>query len=161
MDTFTATDELDCLAAYEVTGLSGYRHLASKNRSVVVFIHGLGGRSHGKKRTWINLPDFLWDDVPEVDIAFHSYITLFSRLRFWRSYPLREEAKALADHLALMSYSNIILIGHSLGGVLARLALKQLHDCVFRLMPPLIPPHGGHPFRVMPAGDSAAWRPPP
>jgi pimeloyl-ACP methyl ester carboxylesterase len=41
---------------------------------------------------------------------------------------MREEARALADDLSLLPYENIILVGHSLGGILVRLALKQLVD---------------------------------
>jgi pimeloyl-ACP methyl ester carboxylesterase len=39
---------------------------------------------------------------------------------------LDAEADALADHLTLLPYDNIILVGHSLGGIFARLTLKQL-----------------------------------
>jgi pimeloyl-ACP methyl ester carboxylesterase len=128
MEKFAGVPDLSCLATYRGKGLTGFRHLASRNRTVVVFIHGLGGRSFGKKRTWLNLPEFLWEDFGEVDVAFHSYNTLFRRLIFWKSVSLREEARALADDLSLLPYENIILVGHSLGGVLARLALKQLVD---------------------------------
>jgi pimeloyl-ACP methyl ester carboxylesterase len=105
-----------------------HRHKgAPRNRSLVIFVHGLGGRRYGKGSTWAQIPRFVFDDAPETDIGMHEYTSLFRRLRFWKSLPLEAEAEVLADAVRMLTqYDRIVLVGHSMGGLLALLATELL-----------------------------------
>jgi len=93
---------------------------------LVIFVHGLGGRRYA---TWGKFPSFLFKDIPQADIGLYCYRTLFSRLRLTASIELDEEALVLADTLRdCVGYTSIILIGHSMGGLLCKAAIKELID---------------------------------
>jgi pimeloyl-ACP methyl ester carboxylesterase len=98
------------------------------NNKLALFVHGLGGRRYGKHSTWGNFPRFMSEDFPELDIGMYQYRTLTGRCVFTKSVSLEEEARVFADVLRdqLASYANIVLIGHSMGGLLCKAVLHEL-----------------------------------
>lgn len=111
-------------------------HGDSSGRALVIFIHGLGGSRYG---TWTarghhpakeSLPKFLYDDISSLDVGLYAYRTLFGRLRWWRSIELSDEARLLADRVRqhATTYGTVLLAGHSMGGILARAAVRELID---------------------------------
>jgi pimeloyl-ACP methyl ester carboxylesterase len=105
------------------------RHL-----DTIVFVHGILGHY---VRTWGRFPRLLSEDeeLPEFDILLWGYRTGW----FSRHYELRTEAAHLATSLQglVRPGSDIILVGHSMGGLVIlkalvdRMALgeAQLHPC--------------------------------
>ncbi len=99
----------------------------TKNERIVIFVHGLGGSRYGANSTWGNFPKFLYEDLQEVDVGLYSYRTALGRVKFWKSIEIETEAKVLATRIReLQKYKSIVLIGHSLGGVLAKGAIAHL-----------------------------------
>lgn len=116
-----------------------HRHGNVPGPALLILMHGLGGKRY---RTWtprnadptqISLPKFLYDDIGNLDVGLYAYRTLWDRVGWGRSIELEVEAKVLADTLrdlvqlqAADTYSTIILAGHSMGGILARAAVREL-----------------------------------
>ena len=100
----------------------------TKNRGLVIFVHGLGGCRYGSGSTWGHFPQFLYEDFAELDIGLYQYRTLTGRLRFWKSVSLEDEARVLAGILRdeLTSYARIVLVGHSMGGLLCKASICEL-----------------------------------
>src|SRR5436305_10870583 len=100
----------------------------TRNYCLVVFVHGLGGSRYGAKATWGYLPRFLYEDFPQLDVGLYAYVTLFGRLKIWKSIPLEREAEILAEKIRddLPHYRTIILAGHSMGGLLCMAAITYL-----------------------------------
>ncbi len=106
------------------------RSSPTDNRRLVVLVHGLGGSRYGARSTWGSLPSFLFHDLGDVDIGLYSYVTMFRRLKFWRSISLDHEAEVFAQILRddLADYQSIVLVGHSMGGLLSKAAIAKLLD---------------------------------
>lgn len=104
------------------------RHAATFNRKLVIFVHGLGGSRYGAKSTWGSFPKFIFEDVPTLDVGMYQYRTLTGRLNFTKSVSLADESRVFADLLRdqLVDYDTIILMGHSMGGLLCKAAIHQL-----------------------------------
>ncbi|AKC85410.1 hypothetical protein WQ53_00075 [Pseudoxanthomonas suwonensis] len=70
----------------------------------------------------------LFDDLPDVDIGLYSYDTALRRFGLGRSISLEDEARVFADILRdeLDSYGQIVLVGHSMGGLLCKAAICAL-----------------------------------
>ena len=103
------------------------RERDGRNRSLAIFVHGLGGSRYA---TWGDFPKFLYEDVHELDVALYSYRTALRRLKLTASIDLEKEAEVFADLLRDCSttYRRIFLIGHSMGGLLIKTAIKDLID---------------------------------
>jgi HAD superfamily phosphoserine phosphatase-like hydrolase len=100
-----------------------------EGKAAVIFVHGLGGSRYGRKATWGKFPGFLFEDLTDVDVGMYRYRTLIQRLRFTRSLELEDEARVFADVLRdLNVYTNIVLVGHSMGGLLCKGAISRLLD---------------------------------
>jgi len=101
---------------------------ASSNvTDLAIFVHGLGGSSYGSESTWGDLPKLVFDNFQSLDVGMYSYRTLLGRLRFWMSVPLDQEAKVLGGLLKnLPEYEGIVLLGHSMGGLLCKGAVGYL-----------------------------------
>lgn len=99
----------------------------TKNKRLAIFVHGLGGSRYGSDSTWGNFPKFLYEDFPNADIGLYSYRTALRRLGLRKSVEIEAEAKILATCIReLPEYKSIVLIGHSLGGILAKGAVANL-----------------------------------
>jgi pimeloyl-ACP methyl ester carboxylesterase len=87
------------------------------NASITIFVHGLGGSRY---ETWADFPKFLYADLPSCDIGLYSYRTLWRRIGSGHSTDLEAEAAILAHIVRDFSYNKVVLMGHSLGGILVR-----------------------------------------
>jgi pimeloyl-ACP methyl ester carboxylesterase len=97
------------------------------NQRLVIFVHGLGGSRYGTNSTWGNFPKFLYEDILNADIGLYSYRTALGRLKFWKSTKIEAQAEILATRIReLQKYKSIVLIGHSMGGILAKGAIAHL-----------------------------------
>src|SRR5271157_5403041 len=107
-------------------------HLRSeptRNRALMIFVHGLGGNRYGSGATWGFFPRFVFEDFPDVDVGLYQYRTLLGRLKFWESISLPDEAEVFADLIRdVAPYEAVILVGHSLGGLLCEAAMGSLLD---------------------------------
>jgi len=114
-------DESDSLSPLVV-----HRRKGTDNRSLVIFVHGLSGDRYG---TWGKFPHLLFDDCPHIDLGAYAYRTALKRAVFWKSISLSREAEIFAQELRDDDqYKQIILIGHSMGGLLCKSAIKWLHE---------------------------------
>jgi len=97
----------------------------TRNRALLVFVHGLGGSRYGVRSTWGNLPKFVFEDFPPLDVGLYEFRTLFRRLRFWESVTLQQEAEVFAGILRdATQYTTLLLAGHSMGGLLCMEAIR-------------------------------------
>ena len=104
------------------------------NDKLVVFVHGLGGRRYGDSGTWGRFPRFLFEDLPDADIGMYRYETGRERFLSTTSVSLDKEARVFADQIRddLAGYKSIVLVGHSMGGLLCKAAIKVLLDTGMR-----------------------------
>ncbi|MCD4751008.1 MAG: alpha/beta fold hydrolase [Thermoanaerobaculales bacterium] len=104
------------------------KQTTSPGSTIIVFVHGLGGKRYGWRATWGELPGFLFDDFDGLDVGLYEYTSFVKRLFFRRSVPLKTEAQVLADRLKALAETDqkIVLIGHSMGGLLIAQALVLL-----------------------------------
>jgi tetratricopeptide (TPR) repeat protein/pimeloyl-ACP methyl ester carboxylesterase len=103
------------------------RSAPTRNRALIIFVHGLGGSRYGRGATWGFLPRFVFEDFPDVDVGLYEYRTLFRRLKFWESIHLSQEAIVFADLIRdVAPYQVLILVGHSMGGLLCEAAIGSL-----------------------------------
>lgn len=122
------------LTAPEVTAdesIFVHRHPGAAAKRIIIFVHGLGGSCYGEKATWGNFPKFVFEDFPDVDVALYQYETLWKRLKFGAQVPLEREADIFAGIVRdeLKDYRDIVLVGHSMGGLLCKALIARLvHD---------------------------------
>jgi pimeloyl-ACP methyl ester carboxylesterase len=91
---------------------------------LVLFVHGLTGHRYGY---WGNTPRFVLEDLPTADVGIYFYRTAWRRFGLFRSIDLEEEARVLADALQqLRLYKAVTIVGHSMGGLLAKAAIVDL-----------------------------------
>ncbi|MGA7730664.1 MAG: alpha/beta fold hydrolase [Chloroflexia bacterium] len=102
----------------------------TKNSSLIVFVHGWGGRRYGRNSSWGRFPEFIYEEFQDIDVGLYAYRTRFGRFKFWRSVSLENEAVILAQDLrelvASLTYNKIILVGHSMGGLLCKAVISNL-----------------------------------
>ncbi len=115
-------------------------HLRSEptpNRVLIIFVHGLGGSRYGPRSTWGFFPKFVFQGFSNVDVGLYQYRTLLGRLKFWESIDLSDEARVFADLIRdvildvirdVAPYEIVILVGHSMGGLLCEAAIAYLLD---------------------------------
>ncbi|MGH9959597.1 MAG: hypothetical protein ACREBC_21130, partial [Pyrinomonadaceae bacterium] len=115
-----------------------HKRPGKENRNLIIFVHGLGGDRYS---TWKKFPRFLYEDLPDADIGLYWYRTAWHRLRITASVALDQEATVMADVVRSCTqystnpsenstdpYNAIAFIAHSMGGILAKAAIKSLID---------------------------------
>jgi pimeloyl-ACP methyl ester carboxylesterase len=95
-------------------------------KNLIIFVHGLGGSRYGTAATWGRFPQFVFEDFPEMDVGLYAYRSFLKRFVFWRSIDIPTEAEILGQCIRDGSYQRVILVGHSLGGVLCKAAICDL-----------------------------------
>jgi tetratricopeptide (TPR) repeat protein len=106
-------------------------------KDIIIFVHGLGGRRYDstwgwlpkflKDSTWGRFPEFLYEDFPQLDVGLYEFRTLLRRAKFWESVSLSDEARVFAGIIRdIAGYETIILVGHSMGGLLCMAAITDL-----------------------------------
>ncbi|WP_299155042.1 hypothetical protein [uncultured Tateyamaria sp.] len=106
-----------------LTPLSVHAPSDTQNEKIIVFVHGLNGERYA---TWGKLPEPLFAKFQDWDFGFYEYANGFKRLNPFKSLSLEQEAQVLVDTLRDSEYREIILMGHSLGGVLIRIAITKM-----------------------------------
>ena len=101
-----------------------HRRKGPEAGTLLLFVHGLGGRAH---ETWGNYPEFVFADNHDLDVGLLDYESGVRR-RFWRSIEPAKHALALSHSIRDLHYSKVILVGHSMGGLLCKAAIKNLID---------------------------------
>jgi pimeloyl-ACP methyl ester carboxylesterase len=92
---------------------------------LVLFLHGLGGRRYG---TWGEIPGYVFEDCPEAAVGLYDYRSGLRGLRPWSTASLPDLARELADVVRDGQFTRIVMIGHSMGGLLAKAVVKDLVD---------------------------------
>lgn len=105
-----------------------HQKMGTTNNQLIIFVHGLGGSRYGDKSTWEKFPQFIFEETMQLDVGLYEYQTLFRRLRFWKSVSLKDEAKIFAHIIRdeLPNYKAVILVGHSMGGLLCKAVISYL-----------------------------------
>ena len=121
-DKFLEPPNLDDVADQSIVV---HRRNGGSATRIVIFVHGLGGSRYG---TWGNFPKFIFEDVPDLDVGLYEYESLWRRLKFGAQVPLDREAEVFADIVRdeLATYRDIILVGHSMGGVLCKALIARI-----------------------------------
>lgn len=99
---------------------------------LLLLVHGLGGGL----RTWGDLPALLLSrGDPIVDVGIYDYTSGLRRFGVSLAASATTVVRQLADELTALSYASVIVVGHSMGGVIAQDVVRQLHSSEF-------PPYG-------------------
>ncbi len=105
---------------YICNGLTPFSKEEEK-KILVVFVHGLGGSN----KTWDSFVDQLRaikELLPYVDVAIYCYPTSYYWVIFRRFPDLSLVAEGLKTFIQVQckDYQKIVLVGHSMGGVISR-----------------------------------------
>jgi len=94
--------------------------------TLVVFIHGWGGKGYG---TWRDIPSVVYRADPGADVALVDYVSGPRRLRT-ESKSLDGTVDYIVDELQALTatYADFLLVGHSMGGVVAAAVLRRSHE---------------------------------
>ncbi|MEU7779118.1 esterase/lipase family protein [Micromonospora parva] len=98
-------------------------HPGIADQKLILFLHGFGGRRY---RTWGYLPGFLFEDCPDASVALYDYRSGSRALMPSSAIDLRDLARELADIIRDANFTRVVLIGHSMGGILAKAVVKEL-----------------------------------
>jgi pimeloyl-ACP methyl ester carboxylesterase len=102
-----------------------HRRHNQANSQLVMFVHGLNGSRYG---TWGSFPNLLFEDRVSVDIGMYDYASGLRRIRPGVSFDLEAHARQVADLVRDLIYDEVVLIGHSMGGLLCKAAITDLLD---------------------------------
>ncbi|MFI5877642.1 alpha/beta fold hydrolase [Streptomyces sp. NPDC051445] len=92
-------------------------------KDLVLFLHGLGGRRYD---TWGRFPYLLWKDLPTSDLGLVDYRSGLRRLAGAAGMSLEDRAQEVADALRDSPYERVVLVGHSMGGLLCQEIIATL-----------------------------------
>ncbi len=104
-------------------GLNVHQH-PDTSPCLVVFVHGLGGSGYG---TWDNYPRFVFEAGH--DVALFDYPSFHRRLKHLKAPEPAISASLLRQELQILNqYQHIMLVGHSMGGLVAGFAAEEYFD---------------------------------
>jgi pimeloyl-ACP methyl ester carboxylesterase len=111
--------------AFERPGLHVHRR-DNQSRTLVVFVHGWGGSGYG---TWRGVPAAVYNAEDGADVALFDYVSGWRRA-LTESPALDAPVESLVDELQALTstYSQFLLVGHSMGGVVAAAVLRRSHE---------------------------------
>ncbi len=96
------------------------------SRTLVIFVHGLSGSGYG---TWGSLPAALFEGASlQTDVGVFDYVSGFRRLTVLTSSSMHEIAQELADEFRGLPHKNIVLLGHSMGGLVCQAAVQHSYE---------------------------------
>lgn len=110
---------------FDITNINVHQHELSRAKSIIVFVHGLGGRGYG---TWNDFPKYVFEstDGPPRDVAIYRYadglrtaLTLRPKLEAY----FKQLSKEIEDLSEL--YDDIYFAAHSLGGLMCLQAIRH------------------------------------
>jgi pimeloyl-ACP methyl ester carboxylesterase len=118
-DAFSALDRTDprCNQPLIIHG-----HPAEPAQDMVILVHGWGG---GRYTTWDRMAEFLFSDLPACDVGLYDYPSGTRRARR-TGLDLERQAANLADSVRDCGYRSVVLVCHSLGGLVAGRAIVNL-----------------------------------
>lgn len=93
-------------------------------KHLVVLVHGLNGSRYS---TWGSLPEFLFEDCITLDIGLYDYASGARRIR-GVSTVIERHVEELADLVRDLHYEKVVLVGHSMGGLLCQGTIRSLID---------------------------------
>lgn len=99
-----------------------HRRETKSTGNLVLFVHGLGGQAEA---TWGSYPEFVFLDEPHLDVGLFDYES-GARRRARRSISPNKHAEVLAHSIRDARYDRVVLVGHSLGGLVCKAAIKEL-----------------------------------
>jgi pimeloyl-ACP methyl ester carboxylesterase len=118
---FAPPDDLHC---YDHEPIVVHARPEQVSRNLVLLVHGLTGHRYGY---WNDIPRFILEDLPQADVGLYFYKTALRRFSWFKSIDLEQEARVLADSLrSIRLYDAVVLVGHSMGGLLAKAAIADL-----------------------------------
>lgn len=98
----------------------------SSAETLIILVHGLTGHRY---EYWGNLPQFLLEDIPGIDLGLYQYRTALRRFGWFKSIDIESEGRVLSGHLCrLRRYKSIAIISHSMGGLLIKSAICSMID---------------------------------
>jgi pimeloyl-ACP methyl ester carboxylesterase len=110
--------------AHDREPLVVHTHKGKTAKNLILLIHGLRGHRYGY---WTQLARLLFDDFPKADIGLYFYRTGLKRIGLFKSIDLEDEAEVLAEEISNLGlYESVTLVGHSMGGLLAKAAIVRL-----------------------------------
>jgi hypothetical protein len=90
----------------------------------IMFVHGLNGRRYS---TWGKFAGLFFEDYPSMDVALYDYASGLRRIRRG-SVNLSDQAILLAEAVREEDYTQTVLVGHSMGGLLCMAAVQKMID---------------------------------
>lgn len=95
-------------------------------QSLVIFVHGLGG----SKETWRALSELLEKETNfniRIDFAYHEYETGQKKSMFIKYPSIMDLGEILEGKMneTFRRYKEIILVGHSMGGLISKIAIIE------------------------------------